>query len=120
MSTTAGVDQIVNEGMEVILNGDSTSINGSQLSYEWRQIGGDMKVSLEQQNAKQTSFLAPQVNEDSKLTFRFITTSDGVHTSSDEVNITINDVLHNPEKNGSQVTNDDDNDGDDVDDDNDD
>ena len=119
-STTAGVDQIVNEGMEVILNGDSTSINGSHLSYEWRQIGGDVKVSLGQQNAKQTSFLAPQVNEDTKLTFRFIATSDGVQTSSDEVNITINDVLHNPEENESQVTNDDDSDDDDVDDDNDD
>ena len=119
-STTAGVDQIVNEGMEVILNGDSTSINGSHLSYEWRQIGGDVKVSLGQQNAKQTSFLAPQVNEDTKLTFRFIATSDGVQTSSDEVNITINDVLHNPEENESQITNDDDSDDDDVDDDNDD
>ena len=120
MSTTAGVDQIVNEGMEVTLSGDSTSINGSQVSYEWRQIGGDMKVSLGQQNAKQTSFLAPQVNEDSKLTFRFITTSDGVHTSSDEVNITINDVLHDPENNGSPVTNDDEDDEDDIDDDDDD
>ena len=119
-STTAGVDQIVNEGMEVILNGDSISINGSHLSYEWRQIGGDVKVSLGQQNAKQTSFLAPQVNEDTKLTFRFIATSDGVQTSSDEVNITINDVLHNPEENESQITNDDDSDDDDVDDDNDD
>ena len=118
-STTAGVDQIVNEGMEVILNGDSISINGSHLSYEWRQIGGDVKVSLGQQNAKQTSFLAPQVNEDTKLTFRFIATSDGVQTSSDEVNITINDVLHNPEENESQVTNDDDSNDDDVDDDND-
>ena len=79
-----------------------------------------MKVSLGPQNAKQTSFLAPQVNEDTKLTFRFIATSDGVQTSSDEVNITINDVLHNPEENESQVTNDDDSDDDDVDDDNDD
>ena len=119
MSTTAGVDQIVNEGMEVILNGDSTSINGSQLSYEWRQIGGDVKVSLGQQNAKQTSFRAPEVNEDSRLTFRFIATADGVQTSSDEVNITINDVLQNPEKNESQETSDDDNDEDNVDDDDD-
>ena len=119
ISTTAGVDQIVNEGMEVILNGDSTSINGSQLSYEWRQIGGDVKVSLGQQNAKQTSFRAPEVNEDSRLTFRFIATADGVQTSSDEVNITINDVLQNPEKNESQETSDDDNDEDNVDDDDD-
>lgn len=119
MSTTAGVDQIVNEGMEVILNGDSTSINGSQLSYEWRQIGGDVKVSPGQQNAKQTSFRAPEVHEDSRLTFRFIVTADGVQTSSDEVNITINDVLQNPEKNESQETSDDDNDEDNDDDDDD-
>lgn len=105
--------------MEVILNGDSTSINGSQLSYEWRQIGGDVKVSLGQQNAKQTSFRAPEVHEDSRSTFRFIATADGVQTSSGEVNITITDVLQNPEKNESQETSDDDNDEDNDDDDDD-
>ena len=43
IKATAGVDQIVNEGMEVILNGDSTSANSSQLSHEWRQVGGMSK-----------------------------------------------------------------------------
>jgi hypothetical protein len=99
--TMAGVDQIVNEGMEVILNGDSTPTNSSQLSYEWRQVGGDAKVSLGQQNAKQISFLAPAVEKDSKLTFRFIASADGTQVSSDEVNITINDIPQNLEKNES-------------------
>jgi hypothetical protein len=112
--TTAGVDQIVNEGMEVILNGDSTSTNSSQFSYKWRQIGGDVKVSLGQQNAKQISFQAPEVDKDSKLTFRFIASIDGTQISSDEVNITINDIAQNLEKNESN----DSQDGDDDDDDN--
>jgi hypothetical protein len=99
--TIAGVDQIVNEGMEVILSGDSTSTNNSQLSYEWKQVGGDVKVSIVQQNAKQISFQAPEVNKDSKLTFRFIASADGTQISSDEVTITINDILQNHEKNES-------------------
>jgi hypothetical protein len=117
--TMAGVDQIVNEGMEVILNGDSTPTNSSQLSYEWRQVGGDAKVSLGQQNAKQISFLAPAVEKDSKLTFRFIASADGTQVSSDEVNITINDIPQNLEKNESSDSQDevmsenDDNDDDD-------
>jgi hypothetical protein len=117
--TMAGVDQIVNEGMEVILNGDSTSTNSSQLSYEWRQVGGDAKVSLGQQNAKQISFLAPAVEKDSKLTFRFIASADGTQVSSDEMNITINDIPQNLEKNESSDSQDevmsenDDNDDDD-------
>ncbi len=98
----AGVDQIVNEGMEVILSGDSTSTNNSQLSYEWKQVGGDVKVSAPgQQNAKQISFQAPEVNKDSKLTFRFIASADGRQISSDEVTITINDILPNHEENES-------------------
>ena len=119
IKTMAGVDQIVNEGMEVFLNGDSTSTNSSQLSYEWRQVGGDVKVSLGQQNAKQISFLAPAVEKDSKLTFRFIASADGTQVSSDEVNITINDIPQNLEKNESSDSQDevmsenDDNDDDD-------
>jgi hypothetical protein len=102
IKATAGVDQIVNEGMEVILNGDSTSANNSQLSHEWRQVGGDVKVSLGQQNAKQISFQAPAVDKDSKLVFRFIASADGIQKSSDEVNVTINDIPQNLEKSESR------------------
>ncbi len=102
IKATAGVDQIVNEGMEVILNGDSTSANSSQLSHEWRQVGGDVKVSLAQQNAKQISFLAPAVDKDTKLIFSFIASANGNQISSDEVNITINDTPQNLETNESR------------------
>jgi hypothetical protein len=101
IKATAGVDQIVNEGMEVILNGDSTSANSSQLSHEWRQVGGDVKVSLAQQNAKQISFQAPAVDKDTKLIFSFIASANGNQISSDEVNITINDTPQNLETNES-------------------
>jgi hypothetical protein len=97
----AGVDQIVNEGMEVILSGDSASTNSSQLSYEWRQVGGEVKASLGQQNVKQISFQAPAVDIDSKLTFRFIASANGTQISSDEVNVTINDIPQSLEENES-------------------
>jgi hypothetical protein len=97
----AGVDQIVNEGMEVILSGDSTSTNSSQLSYEWRQVGGNVNASLGPQNVKQISFQAPAVDIDSKLTFRFIASANGTQISSDEVGVTINDIPQNLEENES-------------------
>ena len=54
IKTIAGVDQIVNEGMEVILKGDSSSpISSQNLSYEWRQVGGNINVTLGHQNAEQ-------------------------------------------------------------------
>ena len=118
MKAMAGVDQIVNEGMEVILKGDSTSTNTNQgLSYEWRQVGGDVKVSIGQQNSQQIIFLAPEVNKDSKLTFRFIASTDSGQASSDEVNIVINDIPENPENNESNDSQNNDNSDDDDDDD---
>jgi len=119
MNAMAGVDQIVNEGMEVILKGDSTSTNTSQgVSYEWRQVGGDVKVTLGQQNSQQINFHAPEVNKDSKLTFKFIASTDSGQVSSDEVNIVINDIpenLENNESNDSQNNDNSDNDDDDDD-----
>ena len=119
MKAMAGVDQIVNEGMEVILKGDSTSTNTNQgLSYEWRQVGGDVKVSIGQQNSQQIIFHAPEVNKDSKLTFRFIASTDSGQASSDEVNIVINDIPENPEDNESNDSQNNDNSDNDDDDDN--
>jgi hypothetical protein len=99
----AGVDQIVNEDMEVILNGDTTYAPDTQLSYQWKQVGGDVDVFLGQQDTKQISFQAPEVDRDSILTFRFIVFDDGRQISSDDVAVTI------------QNGNDDDNDNDDDD-----
>jgi hypothetical protein len=119
MKAMAGVDQIVNEGMEVILKGDSTSTNTNQgLSYEWRQVGGDVKVSIGQQNSQQIIFHAPEVNKDSKLTFKFIVSTDSGQASSDEVNIVINDIPENPENNESNDSQNSDNSDNDDDDDN--
>jgi hypothetical protein len=105
--------------MEVILSGDSTSTNSSQLSYEWRQVGGDVNASLGPQNVKQISFQAPAVDTDSKLTFRFIASANGTQISSDEVGVTINDIPQNLEENESsdsqngEMTENDDNEDDD-------
>lgn len=94
----AGVDQIVNEGMGVILQGDSSTANETQeLAYEWAQIDGDIKVEFGGHDSKQISFQAPEVNADSVLTFRFIASTEGGPISSDEVNVIINDLPELPE-----------------------
>lgn len=94
----AGVDQIVNEGMGVILQGDSSTANETQeLAYEWAQIDGDIKVEFGGHDSKEISFQAPEVNADSVLTFRFIASTEGGPISSDEVNVIINDLPELPE-----------------------
>jgi hypothetical protein len=94
----AGVDQIVNEGMGVILQGDSSTANETQeLAYEWAQIDGDIKVEFGGHDSKEISFQAPEVNADSVLTFRFIASTEGGPFSSDKVNVIINDLPELPE-----------------------
>ena len=105
--SVAGTDQIINEGMQVILSGDTAYANDSQLSYEWRQVGGDLKVFLGQQNAKEISFWAPEVDKDSKLTFRFIVLAAGTQISSDDVDVTIKDTSGD-DNNDNKDNNDDD------------
>ncbi|HET6730094.1 MAG TPA: hypothetical protein VFH04_00695, partial [Nitrososphaeraceae archaeon] len=69
----AGVDQIMNEGTDVTLEGSSNNANQSQhLTYKWVQTGGDIKVEFGGSDSKQISFQAPEVDADTVLTFRFL------------------------------------------------
>jgi hypothetical protein len=92
---SAGIDQVVNEGMDVTLHGDITSSIGTQgITYKWSQIGGEPRVALEELgDTKGISFNAPEVSGDTLLTFRFDASSaDEDLVSSDEVNVTIKDL----------------------------
>jgi hypothetical protein len=92
---SAGIDQVVNEGMGVTLQGDITSSIGNEgITYKWSQIDEEPRVSLEELGGTmRTSFTAPEVSGDTLLTFRFdASTVDGDLVSSDVVSVTIKDL----------------------------
>jgi hypothetical protein len=96
IKVNAGVNQIVNEGMAVTLEGDAVRPGGTQnLRYEWTQIGGDPQVEFEgSSTAKQINFRAPDVDEDSLLTFRLVvsTEEEGQAFSDDDVTVMIHNI----------------------------
>jgi len=86
----AGPDQVVGEGDLVTLNGaDSSDPDGGGLSFIWFQTSGPT-VTLS--SSTSTSFIAPQVNADTLLTF-FLTVLDPTPLSSipDVVNVVVED-----------------------------
>jgi len=88
--SNAGVDQTVNEGTLVTLNGaGSSDPNGDALTYSWAQITGPT-VTLSSTTAISPTFTAPIVTSNIILTFT-LTVSDGTLTGLDVVNINVND-----------------------------
>lgn len=118
----AGVNQIVNEGMAVSLEGNAVGPGVTEnLQYEWTQIGGDPQVEFEgsSSSANQITFRAPDVDEDSLLTFRLsvVSTEEEEQAFSDDVTVMIRNI---PEPSSDDGEDDDESDEDGNDDDNDD
>jgi cysteine-rich repeat protein len=92
----AGLDQAVNEGQTVTLNGSaSNDPDGDALSYGWSQIGGT-SVALSALNVSQPTFAAPTVALGGEtLTFRLTITANGKN-STDTVSISVVNVNHTP------------------------
>jgi predicted secreted protein len=91
-TANAGLDQFVNEGTVVTLDGSgSTDLGGDPLTYTWQQIGGP-PVTLSDAHSMQPSFTAPFVGRDgATLTFE-LTVDDGAVTTVDVVNIVVQNV----------------------------
>ena len=90
-NAVAGADQSVNEGVEVSLDGSSSSSpNGYALSYSWQQTGGS-SVSLTNANSATASF-TPEVSADANLTFELTVTDSVGSTASDEIIISVNNA----------------------------
>ena len=87
----AGADQIVNEGVEVTLDGSGSSAEqGKSLSYSWEQTGGS-SVTLTGSNTALPSF-TPEVSADTKMTFELTVTDSSNSIASDEVIISVNNA----------------------------
>lgn len=89
-SVDAGIDQTVNEGELVTLNGvNSSDANGDTLTYTWVQTSGPA-VTLSDANATQPTFTAPEGLSNTNVTFD-LQVSDGKSSPvTDCVAITIN------------------------------
>lgn len=87
----AGLDQIVDEKSSVDLSGlESSDADGDVLAYSWNQTKGP-SVELNDADSATPSFSAPEVDEDTVLTFE-LTVSDGSgDNSTDSVKITVLD-----------------------------
>ena len=84
----AGPNQTVNRASLVSLPGIGSDPDGDPLTYSWNQTAGP-SVTLNGANNANASFIAPQVNVNTVLTFK-LTVSDGFGgNSTDTVNIEV-------------------------------
>ena len=85
----AGLDQAVQEGQAVTLNGTATDDDGDDLTYAWsRDSTMDMAFNA---SLPAATFVAPLVDADTTVTFT-LTVSDGSANSTDTVLVTVSDV----------------------------
>ncbi len=88
----AGSDRAVDEGVNVVLDGRSSSDpDDDQLSYAWSQLAGGPRVALSNAGQAEAGFIAPDVAADTRLGFRLQVTDPAGATSIDEVSITVRD-----------------------------
>jgi large repetitive protein len=95
--SNAGVDQSVNAGDSVSLDGiGSKDAEGNITSYSWKQIQGPA-VTLNGSDTARASFTAPSVSSDTSLKFSLTVKDDkGAVSSPTIVTITVKAVNHPP------------------------
>jgi hypothetical protein len=96
-SANAGLDQSVNEGTVVTLNGSkSGDPDGFALSYEWTQISGT-SVALSNAYTAQPTFLAHSVGSDGEtLTFQLTATDSGGLIARDSCIVNVVQITQPP------------------------
>ncbi len=91
-SANAGLDQTVNEGALVTLNGTSSSDpDGNPISFSWTQTAGPA-VTLSNSSSATPTFTAPQVSTSTVLTFQLVVNDGLLSSAPDTVNVTVLDT----------------------------
>jgi lysophospholipase L1-like esterase len=85
----AGPEQAVDELTLVSLSGSGTDSDGTIISYAWSQVGVPA-VTITNADTAHATFTAPEVTEETILTFRLTVTDNKGAKASDEVTITVN------------------------------
>ena len=99
-TANAGTAQSVTEGDTVTLDGRaSTAAGGGDLTYDWTQVDTTgLAVQLSDATVARPTFTAPEVDENGAvLTFQLIVTENGTSSAPATVDITVGDVLTNPD-----------------------
>lgn len=91
----AGDDGVVDERRDYVLDGDGSDSDGLIVGWTWVQTGGP-PVSLGNAGAPATSFRAPDVDEDTPLTFTLTVADDESAVATDEVVVTVMDANDAP------------------------
>jgi hypothetical protein len=95
--TEAGPDQTVSETQTVNLEGSKSSDpDGDKLSYNWKQIGGDLKIKIDSFDGVVASFVAPVTEKQQEIKIELTVDDSRGGKSSDTVNITIKKVNQEP------------------------
>ena len=86
----AGADQEVDEGNTVLLDGSGSSDPDDGISqYSWQQTGGEPLVNISDSSAVKQEFDAPDVDQETILTFTLTVTDYSETLNTDEVQIRI-------------------------------
>lgn len=90
-TANAGADQTVNENSQVTLDGSASSCaDGQTITYLWTAPVG---VELSSTTAQKPTFIAPEINADTKFFFNLVV-NDGMSNSIvDQVEITVKQVI---------------------------
>lgn len=93
----AGVDQLRNEGGNVVLNGAlSSDIDGDALSHIWKQLEG-VPVELSDDHGQSPSFTAPLVgSEGASLVFQLIVNDGLIDSAPARVTVSVLDINSPP------------------------
>jgi len=91
----AGINRNVDEQTNVTLEGNAEDSDGRIVAYLWEQTAGP-SVNLVNANRVITNFSAPNVAQDTGLTFKFTATDNGNSAVSDTVTITVMNAINSP------------------------